>query len=219
MAQPSDARLLGTRRPRLHDRAHARPRPLRRRRPRSRSPRRRSTTSAPEATDPAAARAGNVPAGAIAQVLSGVVVAGVTNPRPPRAAPTPSRDADVLARGPLPVRHRRQAVTGADYEALALDASPAVAVARRGDDSALRDGDDRPHSPDPQPEPSCELRRAVRDVPPRARSGRRSAEPSRRVAVLCARRRLCRRRARARRRRRGQSSPRHARTRRASCIR
>ena len=106
--------------------------------------------------------AGNVPAAAIAQVLSGVVVAGVTNPRAAEGGAGSEPDAEVLARGPLTVRHRRQAVTAADYEALAFDASPAVAVAR----AATRRGSVTvtivPRSPDPRPEPSFELRREVR---------------------------------------------------------
>jgi predicted phage baseplate assembly protein len=106
--------------------------------------------------------AGNVPVGAISQVVSGVVVAGVTNPLPAEGGAGSEANGAVLARGPLSLRHRRQAVTVADYEALAREASPAVAIAR----AAARRGAVTvtivPRSPEPCPEPSYELRREVR---------------------------------------------------------
>ena len=144
--------------------------------------------------------AGNVPAAAIAQVLSGVVVAGVTNPRAAEGGAGSEPDAEVLARGPLTVRHRRQAVTAADYEALAFDASPAVAVARAATRRGCGDRDDRPAQSRPSagavvraaaggahvPAGACACRsrdargRAARLLPGRCRRDRGAAAPGRR---------------------------------------
>lgn len=106
---------------------------------------------------------GNVPAGAINQVVSGVLVAGVANPRAGEGGAISESGELVLARGPLTIRNRNQAVTADDYEALAFDASPGVAVAR----AATRRGSVTvtivPYSPEPQPTPSWELRQEVRN--------------------------------------------------------
>jgi hypothetical protein len=76
-----------------------------------------------------------------------------------------------LARGPKVTRHRRQALSQDDYEALAREASPAVAVARALP-ATYPNGRPAPgwvkliivpHSHDPQPQPSFELRRRVQD--------------------------------------------------------
>ncbi|MFN9371777.1 MAG: putative baseplate assembly protein [Planctomycetaceae bacterium] len=112
---------------------------------------------------------GNVPAGALKQMLSGVPAKSVTNPRAAEGGADTETLAAVSRRGPRFVRHRRQAVTLADYEDLAVEASPAVAVARaigprnsRADAAAARL---RimivPHSTDPQPWPSFQLRQIV----------------------------------------------------------
>jgi hypothetical protein len=76
----------------------------------------------------------------------------------------------VVERGPLTLRTRRQAIALDDYEALAHEASPAVAVARalsrhpRGrDQPGLVTLVVVPHGGDPRPEPSIELRREVRE--------------------------------------------------------
>jgi len=94
--------------------------------------------------------------------VSGVVVAGVTNPHGAEGSAASEPDAAVLARGPLTVRNRHQAVTSGDYEALAREASPAVAVAR----ATTRRGSVAvaivPRSAAPQPMPTYELRREVR---------------------------------------------------------
>lgn len=74
--------------------------------------------------------AGNVPAGAISQALSGVVVQGVSNPLPAEGGAEGEPDTAVLRRGPLTLRNWRQALSTDDYEALAREASPGVAVAR-----------------------------------------------------------------------------------------
>jgi len=73
---------------------------------------------------------GNVSKGAITQLLAGVLAQSVTNPRAAEGGADGQPIEDVLARGSAVVHHRRQAITAADYEALARDASPAVAVAR-----------------------------------------------------------------------------------------
>jgi hypothetical protein len=110
-----------------------------------------------------AGSAGNVPAGAITQVVSGVLVAGVTNPRAAEGGAASEPDAAVLARGPLTIRNRRQAITAGDYEALAREASPAVAIARATTRRGAVTVTIAPRSPDPQPQPTWELRREVED--------------------------------------------------------
>ena len=112
---------------------------------------------------------GNVPANAITQLLSGVLAEKVTNPRDAEGGADTGSLADVRLLGPQVLRHRRQAVTPADYEALAREASPAVAVARAlpttGADGRPRPGWVTvvvvPHSGQPRPQPSFELRRQV----------------------------------------------------------
>jgi predicted phage baseplate assembly protein len=113
--------------------------------------------------------AGNVAAGGISQLLSGVPVQTVGNARAGEGGADGETAAAVRARGPLVTRHRRQAISADDYAALALDASPAVAVAR-----ALPTTHPAghpapgwvtliivPHSQEARPQPSFELRRQV----------------------------------------------------------
>jgi hypothetical protein len=112
---------------------------------------------------------GNVPAGAIGQILSGVPAQGATNPRAAEGGADGELPDGVFSRGPAMVRHRRQALSLEDVEALAREASPAVAVAR-----ALPTTHPTgrpapgwvkvivmPHSGDPRPSPSFELRRRI----------------------------------------------------------
>jgi hypothetical protein len=114
---------------------------------------------------------GNVPAGAISQVLSAVVVQGVTNPRGAEGGADGEPERAVLRRGPLIVRHRGQALSLEDFEALAREASPAVAVARAlpATHSSGRPLPGwvkviiAPRTADTEPQPSVELRRLVRD--------------------------------------------------------
>jgi hypothetical protein len=113
---------------------------------------------------------GNVPAGAIGQVLAGVVAQSVTNPRAAEGGADGEPIAAVSDRGPLDLRHRLQAISAADYEALALEAASAVAVARALPATAANGrpapGHVRlvivPHGQEPRPTPSFELRRRVR---------------------------------------------------------
>lgn len=113
--------------------------------------------------------AGNVPAGAITQVLAGVLATGARNVRPAEGGADGEPAIDVLRRGPKVLRHRRQALSLQDYESLAAEASPAVAVARA---QPTTDPGGRevpgwvrvaivPHSADPRPLPSFGLRREV----------------------------------------------------------
>jgi predicted phage baseplate assembly protein len=114
---------------------------------------------------------GNVPAGALNQLLSGVPAQGVTNPRAAEGgADSETLDA-VQMRAPLVLVDRNQALSLADYEALAREASPAVAVARAlpTTHASGRPAPGwvkliiQPHSHDPQPQPSFGLRRRVLD--------------------------------------------------------
>ncbi len=76
---------------------------------------------------------------------------------------------DVSYRGPQVLRHRGSALAAADYEALALEASPGVAITRclPATSANLRPAPGWvtlilvPHSMDPQPEPSYELKQEV----------------------------------------------------------
>ncbi|GGO94453.1 putative baseplate assembly protein [Wenjunlia tyrosinilytica] len=114
---------------------------------------------------------GNVAAGAVSQ-LQGAFggVESVANPMPAEGG----ADAETLdalrARGPATLRHRGRAVSAADLEALAREASAAVAVARalptRSADGRRRPGYVTvviiPASADPRPWPSFGLRESVR---------------------------------------------------------
>jgi predicted phage baseplate assembly protein len=113
--------------------------------------------------------AGNVAAGAINQLLSGAAAQSVTNPVAAEGgADTETLDV-VSRRGPQVLRHRGGALSAADYEALALEASPGVAIARclPATSPNLRPAPGWvtlilvPHSVDPQPEPSYELKQEV----------------------------------------------------------
>ncbi len=113
--------------------------------------------------------AGNVASGAVNQLLSGVLAQGVTNPRAAGGGAEAETLAAVQNRGPQSVRHRKQAIALSDYEWLAREASPSVAVARA---QATTHPDGRPmpgwvrlvilpQSSEPRPQPSFELRQQV----------------------------------------------------------
>jgi predicted phage baseplate assembly protein len=112
---------------------------------------------------------GNVGLGAINQLLSGVPAASVTNIRAAQGGADGESTSAVMRRGPASVAARIQAITVADYEVLAREASPAVAFARAlpaTDPSGRpRPGWVRlivvPDSSDSRPLPSFELRRLV----------------------------------------------------------
>jgi hypothetical protein len=112
---------------------------------------------------------GNVPAGAISQLLSGVLASSVSNVRAAEGGADGETVTAIAVRGPAMIRNQQQAITLGDYEALALEASPAIAVARA---QPATDPHGRPapgwvrvaiipHSFDPQPMPSFTLRRTV----------------------------------------------------------
>jgi len=117
-------------------------------------------------------RVGNVPAGAINLLLGAVPsVQGIANPSSAEGGAEGETIEAVSVRGPRTIRHRRQALSLADYEALAREASPAVAVARALPASHSTDRPApgwvrviiMPQSQDPHPQPSFELRRRVRE--------------------------------------------------------
>jgi hypothetical protein len=113
---------------------------------------------------------GNLPVRALSQLLSGVAAQKVFNPRAAEGGSLGEDAGRVLTRGPGTVRHRRQAISRADFEALAREASPAVAVVRA---QPTTDASGRraagavvlfivPRSGDPRPTPSLALLRDVR---------------------------------------------------------
>lgn len=115
---------------------------------------------------------GNVPAGTISQILGAVPgTQRVSNPRAAEGGADGEPVPAVHTRGPRTVRHQMQAIALADYEALAREASPEVAVARA---LPVTHASGRrapgwvkliimPQSKDPAPQPSLELRRRVYD--------------------------------------------------------
>jgi hypothetical protein len=112
---------------------------------------------------------GNVAAGAINQLLSGATAQSVTNPAPAEGGADTEASSDVSWRGPQVLRHRGAALSAADYEALARDASPGVAIARclPATSPNLRPAPGWvtlilvPHSLDSEPQPSYELKQEV----------------------------------------------------------
>ena len=113
--------------------------------------------------------AGDVAVGAINQLLGGATAQSVTNPAAAEGGADTEATADVATRGPQVLRHRGSALAAADYEALALQASPGVAIARclPATSANLRRAPGWvtlilvPRSLDPQPEPSYELKQDV----------------------------------------------------------
>jgi uncharacterized phage protein gp47/JayE len=114
---------------------------------------------------------GNVPKGSINQLLSGVTAQSVTNPRMAEAGADGETIAQVLQRGPFVPRHRYQGVARLDYESMAQQASPGVAVARAYP-TMHPNGRPAPgwvtliivpQSTDPLPQPTFGLRQLVHD--------------------------------------------------------
>lgn len=115
--------------------------------------------------------AGNVAAEGIKQLLSGVPgIERVFNPRPAEGGANSETLEAFSRRGPQTVRHRGRAITSSDYETMAYEASPAVAVARvmsnRKPNGKFAPGWVTvliiPQSQDPRPWPSFGLREQVR---------------------------------------------------------
>jgi hypothetical protein len=113
--------------------------------------------------------AGNVAANTITQMLSGTPAQSVTNPVAAEGGADTEAASDITWRGPQVLRHRGSALAAADYEALALEASPGVAITRclpaTSADLLPAPGWVTlilvPHSLDPQPTPSYELKLEV----------------------------------------------------------
>jgi hypothetical protein len=114
---------------------------------------------------------GNVPAKAITQVLSGVLAQKVANPKAAEGGAEGEALARVMERGPQVIRHRGRSLSTLDFEALAYEASPGIALARALPMTAA-DGRSAPgwvsiiiipNNQEPQPQPSYQLRRQVRD--------------------------------------------------------
>lgn len=132
--------------------------------------------------------AGNVGVGGVSQLLSGILAEKVSNPRAAEGGADGEPLDRVRKRAPHVVRHRRQAITAADFEDLAREASPAVAVARAlpatHPSGRFAPGWVTvrivPHSSDPRPTPSFGLRDRVRQFI----SARVPAQVAHRVAVI-----------------------------------
>ncbi len=115
--------------------------------------------------------AGNVAAGAITQILSGVAgIEAAFNPKPAEGGADTETLEVLNLRGPQTLRHRGRAISPQDYETFAREASPAVAFARA---IPARDPGGRhtpgwvtlliiPQSVEPRPWPSFGLREQVR---------------------------------------------------------
>jgi Baseplate J-like protein len=109
---------------------------------------------------------GNVTAGAISQLLTGVLARSVTNPRAGEGGSDGETTAGVMTRGPNTFRHLERSLAAIDYESLAMEASPGVAAVRclptTGADGLPSLGWVEviivPRSQDPQPQPSYGLR-------------------------------------------------------------
>ena len=73
---------------------------------------------------------GNVQAGAISQIMSGVLASSVSNPRAAEGGADGETTTALLSRGPNVFRHMERGMSASDYEALAREASPAIAAVR-----------------------------------------------------------------------------------------
>jgi Baseplate J-like protein. len=112
---------------------------------------------------------GNLAKGEIKQPLSGAPAQSVFNPAPGVGGAESETLEGVMWRGPQVTRHRGRALSAADYEALAREASPGVALARALPATApnLRPAPGWvtviivPLSAEPRPEPSYDFRQAI----------------------------------------------------------
>jgi len=73
---------------------------------------------------------GNVGANSVTQILAGVLAKSVTNPLAAEGGSNGESLTRLLARAPTTIRDRVQPISAEDYESLAVEASPAVAIAR-----------------------------------------------------------------------------------------
>lgn len=113
-------------------------------------------------------RAGNVAAGDINQLLSGIPgIEKAFNPRPAEGGANSETPRSFSERGPQTLSHRGRAITASDYVTMAYEASSAVAVARVMPNYNGAGGSVRlmiiPHSRNQrEPQPSFGLREQVR---------------------------------------------------------
>jgi hypothetical protein len=132
---------------------------------------------------------GNVPRGAIDQLLGGAFAESVSNPRAARGGADGEVAAGVRARGPETLRHRWRALSAKDFEAMAREASPGVAAVRVLPATAPNRRPAPgwvtvvivPQAHDARPQPSLELREQVHDYLVSRSAG--TLDPSR-VAVI-----------------------------------
>lgn len=115
---------------------------------------------------------GNVPAGRLNQLLGAApLVQAVTNPRAAEGGADGELLSSVKWRGPETIRHQGRALSASDFEALAREASPGVAMVRALPMTApnLRPAAGWvtliivPQSEEPRPQPTSELLRQVRN--------------------------------------------------------
>jgi Baseplate J-like protein len=114
---------------------------------------------------------GNVPPGAITQLLTGVLAQSVNNPRAGEGGADGETIEEVAVRGPNTFRHLGRALAAVDYESLSFEASPAVASVRVLPTTAANGLPEPgfvkivivPHSQDSLPQPSFDLRQTVHD--------------------------------------------------------
>ncbi len=114
---------------------------------------------------------GNVQAGAISQIMSGVLASSVSNPRAAEGGADGETTTALLSRGPNVFRHMERSMSASDYEALAREASPAIAAVRVLPATASNGRPAAgsitvvivPQSQDAQPQPSYGLRQEVHD--------------------------------------------------------
>ena len=114
---------------------------------------------------------GNIAQGHVNQLLGGVAgVEAVFNARPSEGGADGESLTALADRGPRVLQHRGRAVTIGDYETMAREASPAVAVARAAAHQTPAGHHVPgmvtlviiPHSEEPEPRPSTGLRERVR---------------------------------------------------------
>jgi hypothetical protein len=114
---------------------------------------------------------GNVPRGAIDRLLGGAFAESVSNPRAASGGANGEVAAAVRDRGPETLRHRWRALSAADYEAMAREASPGIAAVRVLPATAPNRRPAPgwvtviivPQSQETRPQPSLELREQVHD--------------------------------------------------------
>jgi predicted phage baseplate assembly protein len=114
---------------------------------------------------------GNVPRGAVNQLLGGALAEAVFNPRAAGAGADGEAPAGVRDRGPETLRHQWRALSARDYEAMSREASAGIAAVRVLPATAPNGRPAPgwvtviivPQGQEPRPQPSLELREQVHD--------------------------------------------------------